>query len=254
MIKIYLFVRRDVGNVNNDEIKHKKYKLYRFYSKIVFLSYVIIFIYFSLNLIFDSGYKFENWIFIFIIISSIYWIYELIIIKNLSSLNDIEKRMKDYTEKINSSNKEGKKEKLDALEKKITTSITTFSSMVGIAFSLLIFLLGFFFISNKAIGLNIDTVIVSVSSIALIVAGIYSLTGLDMYDTAACPIFTIDEKWNLRLSAKDLFLNSWYFLVFGIITALSFIHVLLTLIGYILYIYIRNTSWDKVIFASGSQM
>jgi hypothetical protein len=242
-----------VGNVDNDGITHNKYKLYSISTKIVFVLYVIIFFYFSWNFIFDSGYHFENWIFVFMFISSIYWIYELIIIKNLSSLNDIERRMKDYTKEIKSS-KEGKKEKLDALEKKIATSITTFSSMVGIAFSLLIFLLGFFFVSNKTIGPNVDTVIVSVSSIALIVAGIYSLTGLDMYDTAACPIFNIEEKWNLRLSAKDLFLKSWYFLIFGIITALSFIHVLLTLIGYILYIYIRNTSWNKGIFTSASQM
>ncbi len=218
-----------------------KVGIYRIASWLMFLGYMLILIFYSLTyflnpLFFDFVFRFEHWIYFFILISVMYWIYELGFIRILSSLSAIEDRVEKF---------QPKEDDRDRLEKKIAIGITTFSSILGVAFSLLIFLLGFFIISKRPIGLNFDTTIVSISSIALIISGIYSLLGLDKYDTAACLTFNVNEKWEMRKSAKNDFLNCWYFLIFGVMTALSLMHFLLTLIGYTIYVFLRNRYWEK---------
>lgn len=196
------------------------------------LRWIIVFLYLLSIVI----YFFISWIFIFIAITLIYWIYEIIILPGEGLRKGIEQKLEEYIPTENN---------LSSLENKIGVGVTTFSTTTGVAFSLVIFLLGFFIISNRQIGLNVDTVIVSISLIALVISGIISLIGLDKYDTAACPSFGADDKWKTRKTAKNYFVYNWYFLIFGIITALSLIDLLLTLIGYTVYTFIHNMYWEQ---------
>lgn len=197
-----------------------------------FLRWSMVFLYIILIAI----YFFTCWIFVFIVATLIYWIYELVVLPGEGLRKGVDQKLEKYVPS---------QKDLSSLEIKIGAGVTTFSTMTGVAFSLVIFLLGFFISSNRQIGLNADTVIVSISLIALIVSGFLGLLGLDKYDTAACPSFDVCDKWNMRKSAKKYFVWSWYSLIFGVITALSLIHLLLTLIGYAFYTFIHNLYWEE---------
>ena len=131
---------------------------------------------------------------------------------------------------------------------KISVSATVISILASVTFSLIVFLLGFIFLKEGLeIGLNIDSALIFVMLTFLIIAGICYLISLDQYDTAADPSLDVKTKWKMRKLALGYFVFGWCFLIFGIFTALSLIHPLLTLIGCCCYVSIHNRFWFQTL-------
>jgi len=126
---------------------------------------------------------------------------------------------------------------------KISASISTNAALAGVSFTLLVFSLGFLYLANIEITLDIKTFLVFGMLIPLLLSGICYLIVLDQYDTAAEPSINVETKWKMRKLALNFFVAGWQFLVFGILIGLSLLHPLLTLVGCIFYTLIHNIFW-----------
>jgi hypothetical protein len=126
---------------------------------------------------------------------------------------------------------------------KISASISTNSALVGVAFTLLVFSLGFLYLANIKLGINVETFLIFGMLLSLLISGIAYLIVLDQYDTAAEPSIDVETKWKMRKQALNFFVAGWYFLIFGIIIGLSLLHPFLTLAGCIAYTLMHNIFW-----------
>jgi len=130
---------------------------------------------------------------------------------------------------------------------KIITGITTNSALATVTFTLLVFSLGFLYIGNIRIGLNVKTALMFGMLLSLLVSGIAYLIVLDLYDTAAEPSIDVETKWKMRKHAFSFAVAGWYFLLFGIVVGLSLLHPFLTLTGCISYTLMHNIFWFQAL-------
>jgi hypothetical protein len=182
--------------------------------------------------------KSNHWITLFSIIILV--LYELIFIKYYLKKKRVGLRAVVETKIDEYKPSEDDYEKVMA---KISASISTNSALVGVAFTLLVFSLGFLYLANLKIGLNVETALIFGMLLSLLISGISYLIVLDQYDTAAEPSIDIETKWKMRKQGLNFFVTGWYFLIFGIIIGLSLLHPLLTLAGCIAYTLMHNIFW-----------
>jgi len=135
----------------------------------------------------------------------------------------------------------------DRITQKIGMSIAVISALASVTFSLIIFSLGFIYLADVTIGLNIDSFLIFGMLTPLIIVGICYLISLDQYDTSADPSLDVDTKWKMRQLALGYFVFGWYFLIFGIFIGLSLIHPFLTLVGCCCYVSIHNRFWFQIL-------
>lgn len=135
----------------------------------------------------------------------------------------------------------------DRIVQKIAIGATTLSILASVAFTLIVFSLGFLYLAKVQIGINVTTILIFGMLIPLIIAAICYLIALDQHDTAADPSLDVNTKWKMRKLSLGYFVYGWYFLIFGILVGLSLLHPLLTIIGSACYVTIHNRFWFQTL-------
>lgn len=128
----------------------------------------------------------------------------------------------------------------DRILLKIDTAMTSLSRFVAIDFTLIVFLLGFTFVSGTTIGVNFNTIIVFFSILCLFGSGVVAVAALNLYDSAADPSTGLQEKWKIRISNLRPYTLTYQFLSIGVIASFSLLNPVLTGLGCIIYIMCRG--------------
>ena len=123
---------------------------------------------------------------------------------------------------------------------KIDTAMASLSRFVAIDFTLIVFLLGFTFMSKTQIGLNLNTIIIFFSVLSLFASGVVAVMALNFYDSAADPSTGPQEKWRIRIFNLRPFTLTYQFLSIGVIASFSLLNPVLTGLGCIIYIMCRG--------------